>query len=110
MRNPSRRSTTRPTLSSSVVKTSKPSISPPLVNSQRRNRYTSRFVAAREVTLLGWPDGRGGRGGGGPDAGDLRPRLPELGAVPAGHEPARLAAPDPDEPQHRPRPARAASP
>src|SRR5262245_46938015 len=44
-------------------------------------------------------------GGGGPDAGDVRAGLPLVAAVPAGDEPARVAAPDPHEPQHRPRPA-----
>ena len=45
------------------------------------------------------------RGGRGPHAGDLRARVPQLALVPARHEPARVAAPDPHEPQHRPRPA-----
>ena len=48
------------------------------------------------------------RGGRGSDAGDLCARVPQLALVHARHEPARLAAADPDEPQHRPRPPAAA--
>ncbi len=41
-------------------------------------------------------------------AGDLCARVPELALVHARDEPARLAAADPHQPEHRPRPAQAA--
>ena len=42
------------------------------------------------------------------DAGDVRAGVPQLALVHARHEHARVAAADPDEPQHRPRAAQAA--
>ena len=48
------------------------------------------------------------RGGRRSRPGDVRARLSQLALLHARHEPPRLAHADPDEPQHRPRPAGAA--
>ena len=48
------------------------------------------------------------RRGGGPRAADVRARVPVVASVHARHEPARVAAAHPHEPEHRPRPAAAA--